>query len=81
MFSDPAYHIEVDLSGLVRGDYVSRWTANVAAVTAGILTRDEIRAQEGYGSITETQSAPPAAPPGPMDQTQPGPAGHAGAGL
>ena len=27
VFSDPAYHIEVDLSGLVRGDYVSRWTA------------------------------------------------------
>ncbi len=49
VFTDPAFHIEVDLSGLVRGDYATRWTANVAAVTAGILTADEVRAQEGYG--------------------------------
>ena len=49
VFSDPAFHIEVDLSGLVRGDYATRWTANVAAVAANILTADEVRAQEGYG--------------------------------
>lgn len=72
VFSDPAYHIEVDLSGLVRGDYATRWTANVAAVAAGILTRDEIRGQEGYGPMPPAVSAPPAAPPGPADQTQPG---------
>ncbi len=53
VFADPngAFHIEVDLSGLVRGAYAERWTANVAAVTAGILTADEIRAQEGYGPL------------------------------
>ena len=49
VFSDPAYHIEIDLSGLLRGDYATRWTANVAAVGAGILSADEVREQEGYG--------------------------------
>ncbi|MBN8872661.1 MAG: phage portal protein [Rhodospirillales bacterium] len=53
VFADPngAFHLEIDLSGLVRGDYATRWTANVAAVQAGILTRDEVRAQEGYGPL------------------------------
>ena len=60
VFSDPAYHLEIDLSGLVRGDYATRWTANVAAVTAGILTVDEVRAQESYGPRPATEPAPPA---------------------
>ena len=51
VFSDPAFHVEIDLSGLLRGDYATRWTANVAAVGAGILTPDEVRAQEGYGPV------------------------------
>jgi HK97 family phage portal protein len=42
------HHIEIDLSGLMRGDYATRWTANVAAVEAGILTADEVREAEGY---------------------------------
>jgi len=57
VFTDPAFHVEVDLSGLVRGDYATRWTANVAAVGAGILTADEIRRQEGYGPRLATGSA------------------------
>ena len=61
VFTDPAFHLEVDLSGLVRGDYVSRWQANVAAVTANILTADEVRAQEGYGPRPATESVPPTA--------------------
>ena len=52
--ADPAVHIEVDLSGLVRGDYATRWTANVAAVQAKILTVDEVREQEGYGPLSST---------------------------
>ena len=52
VFSDPAFHIEIDLSGLLRGDYATRWAANVAAVSAGILTADEVREQEGYGPLT-----------------------------
>ncbi len=58
VFTDPAFHIEVDLSGLLRGDYATRWTANVAAVTAGTLTADEVRAQEGYGPRPATESVP-----------------------
>lgn len=49
VFTDPVCHLEVDLSGLLRGDYATRWTANVAAVSASILTVDEVRAQEGFG--------------------------------
>lgn len=52
VFADPAYSIEIDLSGLLRGDYATRWTANVAAVGAGILTKDEVREQEGFGPLT-----------------------------
>lgn len=61
VFADPsgAAHLEIDLSGLVRGDYATRWTANVAAVAAGILTVDEVRAQEGYGP----KPTPPAVEP------------------
>lgn len=55
LIADLAVHIEVDLSGLVRGYYATRWTANVAAVGAGILTADEVRAQEGYGPLAKTQ--------------------------
>ena len=54
VFADPAFHIEIDLSGLLRGDYATRWTANVAAVGAGILTADEVREQEGYGPRATT---------------------------
>jgi HK97 family phage portal protein len=63
VFADPSgdFHIEIDLSGLMRGDYATRWTANVAAVAAGILTRDEIRAQEGFGPLSAAEP-PPAAP-------------------
>lgn len=65
-----AMHVEIDLSGLVRGDYATRWTANVAAVAAGILTAEEVRAQEGYGPLPAATAAPappasPAAPPTP----------------
>ena len=57
VFADPsgAFHLEIDLSGLVRGDYATRWTANVAAVDAGILTANEVRAQEGYGPMPNPQ--------------------------
>ena len=58
VFTDPAFHCETDLSGLVRGDYATRWTANVAAVGAGILTADEVRAQEGYGPAPKESTLP-----------------------
>ena len=43
----PHFELVIDLSGLTRGDYQGRWQANVAAKQAGILTANEIRAQEG----------------------------------
>lgn len=45
------HHLELDLSGLVRGAFVERWQANVAAVGAGILTVAEVREAEGYGPL------------------------------
>ncbi len=54
--------LEIDLSGLTRGDFSTRWQANVAAVTAGILTADEVRAAEGYSPLP-AKTEPPAAPP------------------
>ncbi len=65
VFADPSgtFHLEIDLSGLVRGDYATRWTANVAAVGAGILTADEVRAQEGYGPLPAKESAVSPQPP------------------
>ncbi len=66
LFVDPSYSLEIDLSGLQRGDYQSRWAANVAAVTAGILTRDEVREQEGYQPMP-ADDAPAATTPQPAD--------------
>jgi HK97 family phage portal protein len=63
IFTDAGFHLEIDLSGLMRGDYATRWAANVAAVTAGILTADEVREQEGYGPLAaaSTEDADPPA--------------------
>jgi HK97 family phage portal protein len=58
---DRATHsVEIDLSALTRGDFEGRWAANVAAVDAGILTADEVRAAEGYGP--RGKAAPAAEP-------------------
>ncbi len=82
VFADPSggFHLEIDLSGLVRGDYATRWAANVAAVTARILTPDEIRAQEGYGPLPKDDPPPPTpapavapVPPAPADGGELGP--------
>jgi HK97 family phage portal protein len=53
VFSDPSgpTHMEIDLSGLMRGDYAARWAANVAAVQAGILLPDEVREIEGFNPL------------------------------
>jgi HK97 family phage portal protein len=40
--------LEIDLSGLVRGDFATRWNAWKIAVDTGILTTDEIREVEGW---------------------------------
>jgi HK97 family phage portal protein len=73
VFADPGgdFELVIDLSGLLRGDYTARWTANVAAVTAKILTADEVRAAEGYGPLPKAETTPPA--PAPMADPEPAP--------
>lgn len=41
--------LEIDLSGLMRGDFETRWAAWKIAVDTNILTRDEVREIEGWG--------------------------------
>ena len=40
--------MELDLSGLLRGDFASQVTAGVNLVRAGILSQDELREELGY---------------------------------
>ncbi|MCC6718229.1 MAG: phage portal protein [Acetobacteraceae bacterium] len=47
--TDAGMSIEVDLSGLLRGDAEARWQSHKIAVEAGILDPDEIREIEGWG--------------------------------
>jgi HK97 family phage portal protein len=60
--SEPDMLVELDLSGLMRGDYAARWTANVAAVGAGILDANEVREAEGYNPKPATPPADPGVP-------------------
>ena len=66
IFTDGSYQLELDLSGLMRGDYTARWAANVAAVSAGILTADEVREMEGFNPLPKAPT-PPAADPAASD--------------
>lgn len=42
------HKVEIDLSGLTRGDFGARWTAWKIARETGVLSADEIREAEGY---------------------------------
>lgn len=48
IFTDNA-SLEIDLSGLTRGDFATRWAAWKIAVDTNILTVDEVREIEGWG--------------------------------
>jgi HK97 family phage portal protein len=74
LFNDPSYHLEIDLSALMRGSFVARTQAEIALVRAGILSADEIREQEGYSRrggdadklvMQATGGRPPGAPDDP----------------
>jgi HK97 family phage portal protein len=56
VFTDDDFHLEIDLSGLMRGDYAARWAAYGAAVANKILTVDEIREAEGYNPMAKASS-------------------------
>jgi HK97 family phage portal protein len=51
-----SHRLEIDLSGLLRGDPAQRWAAWDIAVKNGILTANEIRQEEGFNPL-------PAPPP------------------
>ena len=42
------YSLEIDLSGLMRGDFTARWQAWKIAVDSNILDANEVREAEGY---------------------------------
>lgn len=48
IFTDPALELELDLSGLLRGDPEVRWASHKIAVEAGILDANEVRQLEGW---------------------------------
>lgn len=52
------YSLEIDLSGLTRGDYSARWAAHKIAVDADILTRNEVRQVEGYNKRPDGDRPP-----------------------
>jgi HK97 family phage portal protein len=57
------YEMQFDLSAFLRGDPAARWSSYNIAIERGILTRDEVRAAEGYGPLPKGQ--------GPVDQGAP----------
>ena len=48
---EPGTHLEIDLSGLMRGDYSARWASYATAVQNKILTPNEIRELEGFNPL------------------------------
>ena len=50
---DEHHHATIDLSGLVRGDFSTRWAANEIAIRSGAVTVNEIREAEGYSPLPE----------------------------
>ncbi len=49
-------HLEIDLSGLMRGDFETRWKAWEIAVKNDILDRNEVREMEGWGPRAMTEA-------------------------
>lgn len=48
VFTSASRRLELDLSGLLRGDPAQRWQSWKIAVEAGILDPDEVRQEEGF---------------------------------
>lgn len=61
VFSDASaatHELEIDLSGMLRGDPEARWKAHEIAVKNRILTANEIRESEGWNPRPELDAAP-----------------------
>ena len=62
LFADePGVHLEIDLSGLMRGDYAARWASYATAIQNRILTPREIREVEGWNPTPAPGELPPGA--------------------
>lgn len=49
VFADPSrFCLELDLSGLLRGDFASQVAAGINLVRSGVLSQDELREELGY---------------------------------
>jgi HK97 family phage portal protein len=51
LFNDPAYHLEIDLSALMRGSFATRIQSELNMVRAGVLTPNEMRLAEGWPAL------------------------------
>jgi HK97 family phage portal protein len=70
------YDLEIDLSGLTRGEYSTRWASYAIARETGILTIDECRAAEGYGPLPVAADPADTVPMASVDEAvDPGDAG------
>jgi HK97 family phage portal protein len=47
VINDPDVSLVIDLSGMLRGDYATMMSTNIAAVRAGIMSADEARVEAG----------------------------------
>jgi len=56
VFVDDA-RLEIDMSGLTRGDFKTRWESYEIAIRNDILTVDEVREAEGYGPMAKGAAA------------------------
>src|SRR5262249_22671521 len=54
----PGWSLELDLSGLLRGDPEQRWQSWKIAVDAGILDPDEVRLEEGFNPRPRSTAVP-----------------------
>lgn len=71
LFNDPSYHLEIDLSALMRGSFQTRIQAEINMVRAGVLTPNEMRLAEGWPAMEGGDKLQPQAvggrPPGTGD--------------
>ena len=51
LFNDPSYHLEIDLSALMRGSFATRIQSEINLVRSGILTANEVRLAEGWPAM------------------------------
>lgn len=56
-FERATHHLEIDLSGFLRGDPETRWKSHEIAVRNNILTADEVRLIEGWSPKEAAQNA------------------------